>query len=77
MRLKSIRSVSSVFGAEYFVNDNSLTNDAFCTAVGSNSNDGASTNTPMANLEFLWDTYGPSGSNVITSGDIIYVDAGT
>jgi len=63
--------------ADYFVNNNSLTGDVFCTATGSAGNNGLSASTPKATLTQVWNTYGPSGSNVITSGDVIYVDAGT
>lgn len=64
------------YATNYYVNDNSTTGDVYCSVIGNNSNDGLSTSTPMATLEYLWNTYGPSGTNVITSGDIIYVDAG-
>lgn len=62
---------------DYYVNDNSLTGDIFCSVVGSAGNDGQSASTPKATLTQVWNTYGPSGTNVITSGDVIYVDAGT
>jgi len=61
----------------YYVNDGSLTGDIHTSAVGNNSNNGTSPASPKATLTNLWNTYGPSGTNAIASGDIIYVDAGS
>lgn len=61
----------------YYVNDASTTGDVFCTAVGNNSNDGKTASTPKLTLKNLWTTYGPSGINILTSGDIIKIDVGT
>ena len=66
-----------VYATNYYVNNNSTTGDVFCTAVGVAGNNGTSAATPKATLSNLYSTYGPSGTNVLTSGDIIYVDAGT
>lgn len=65
------------FATDYFVNDNSVTNDIFCSSVGNNGNNGTTAATPKATLTAIWNTYGPAGTNAITSGDNIYVDAGT
>jgi len=67
----------NIWGANYYVNDNSTTGDIFTSAVGNSSNDGLTAATPMASLTEIWTTYGPSGTNVITSGDVIFLDAGT
>lgn len=64
--------------ANYYINDATLNaDDLYTTAVGNNSNNGTAANTPKATLANLWATYGPSGTNVITDGDYIYIDAGT
>ena len=50
----------------------------YVKANGSNSGSaGTSINTPAATLTWLYNKYGPAGTNVLTNGDIIYVDAGT
>lgn len=69
-------AIDFAFAVNYYVNDNSAAGDVYCSVIGNNSNDGLTPATPTATLENLWNTYGPAGSNVITSGDIIYVDAG-
>lgn len=61
------------FATVYYVNDNSLTGDVFCTAVGNNFNSGTSPSSPKATLTSVWSTYGAS----MVSGDIIKIDAGT
>ncbi len=55
----------------YYVNDNSTSNDVYTTAVGSDSNDGLTPATPMANLQALLNLrdLGP--------GDTVFVDTGT
>ncbi len=70
-------SIFNCFSFTYFVNDASISGDIFCTGAGSNLNNGQSAAFPKASLSSIWATYGPSGTNVITSGDIIYVDKGT
>lgn len=87
--MKLLKTISNILGvlfiiihltnasaADYFVNDNSTTNDIFCTAIGNNANNGTSASTPKATLTAVWNTYGPAGTNVISSGDNIYIDAG-
>ncbi len=69
--------VLSIDATNYYVNDNALTNDVFCSSVGNNSNNGTSPSTPKATLTDVWNTYGTSGTNAISVGDTIFVDAGT
>jgi len=57
----------------YYVNDNSTAGDVYCLAVGNNSNTGTSPSTPKLSLTNFLSTY----SAILTSGDAIYVDAGT
>jgi hypothetical protein len=59
--------------ATYYVNDVSTIGDFYCTAIGNNSNNGLSPSSPKATLTNLLTTY----SGLITSGDIIRIDAGT
>jgi hypothetical protein len=61
---------------DYYVNDVLTAADSYCTEEGLNTNDGLSPSTPKATLTNLLGTYGPSGTNVLTSGDKIYIDAG-
>lgn len=61
----------------YYVNDALTGADIYTIADGAGGNDGLSTSTPKATLTQIWNTYGPTGTNVITSGDFIYIDAGT
>lgn len=65
------------WGASYYVNESTLTGDVYTTAVGNNANSGLTPALPKATLTAILTTYGPSGTNVLTSGDIIFVDAGT
>lgn len=66
-----------VTATNYYVNDASSTSDTYCSAIGNNSNNGLTAGTPKLTLKNLWMTYGPSGTNVLTSGDVIFIDAGT
>jgi hypothetical protein len=67
-----------VKGTNYYVNDGTYDgDDLYTTAIGDNSNDGLTAATPKLTFANLWATYGPAGTNAITHGDIIYVDAGT
>jgi len=62
----------------FYINNGTLdANDVYTTAVGNNANNGISPSTPKLTFASVWTTYGPSGTNIITDGDIIYVDAGT
>lgn len=70
--------VFSINAANYYINDATYNgDDIFVTAVGNNANDGLTAGTPKLTFANLWATYGPAGTNVITNGDIIYIDAGT
>ncbi|MCX6348179.1 MAG: hypothetical protein NTV79_01565, partial [Candidatus Aureabacteria bacterium] len=59
-----------VIGKAYFVNDTDLTNDIYCSAIGSNFNNGTSPSTPKWNLQSVIDTY------TLGPGDVVYVDTG-
>lgn len=61
---------------DYYVNDVLTVTDSYCTSEGLNTNNGLTPATPKATLTNLLNTYGPAGTNVLTSGDKIYVDAG-
>ena len=56
----------------YFVNDASSTGDLYCTAIGSNANNGLSASSPKLTLQNVLATY----SAVFTAGDTIFIDAG-
>lgn len=62
--------------SNYFVNDATSGNDIYTTALGNSSNSGLSSSAPKASLTQIWNTYGPSGANVLTLGDTVFVDAG-
>jgi parallel beta-helix repeat protein len=72
----SVQDVSSaVFvihntAISYYVNDGSRSNDVYCTAVGSDLNDGLSPGTPKASVQAILDNY------VLQPGDVVWVDAG-
>lgn len=61
---------STVTGNNYFVNDTSLVNDVYCTAVGNDANAGTSAATPMATVNMVVDTYN------LGPGDTVYIDTG-
>lgn len=63
-------------GANYFVNDASLTGDIYCSVAGNNANSGTSAASPKATLTAIWNTYGPAGSNILSTNDTVFVDAG-
>jgi parallel beta-helix repeat protein len=54
----------------FYLNDSSTTNDVYCTAVGSDANDGLTPATPMANLKRLTVTY------KLMPGDTVRIDTG-
>lgn len=56
--------------SNYYVNNNDLDGDIFCTAVGSDANSGASPASPKATLTNLLATYN------IEPGDTIHIDRG-
>lgn len=55
----------------YYINDVSTNGDIYCTAIGNDANDGLTPDTPMANLQTLFD------KNDLGPEDVVYVDAGT
>lgn len=55
---------------EFYVNDASLANDVYTSAVGNNVNDGHTVATPMASLAALLAVYD------LGAGDTVYVDTG-
>lgn len=55
----------------YFVNDSSTNGDVYCSAVGKDSNNGLTTNTPKASVQAILDTYD------LDPSDVVFVDAGT
>lgn len=62
-----------VLAVNYYVNNNSAVGDVYCSAIGNNANNGTSPSTPKATLANVLSTYSAS----LTSGDRIYIDAGT
>lgn len=65
------------FSTTYYVNDANVSGDIFCTDIGKTTYDGLTAATPKLSFKALWNAYGPSGTNVLTSGDEIKIDAGT
>lgn len=65
------------FSFIYYVNDASISGDSFGMGPGIISNDGQSAAFPKLTLTAIRNTYGPLGTNVLTSGDIIKIDKGT
>jgi hypothetical protein len=55
----------------YYVNDNATTNDAYCSAVGSDGNNGLTPSTPKATVQAILDAYD------LEAGDTVFVDTGT
>ena len=64
---------SSAYATKYYVNDNSRTGDIYCSAIGSNTNNGTAASTPKATLANVLSTF----SNSFAAADTIFVDAGT
>ena len=57
-------------GTTFYVNDSSTTNDVYCSAVGSDANDGLTPATPMGTLKRLIVTYR------LMAGDTVRIDTG-
>ena len=55
----------------FYVNDNSQANDAWCTAVGNDANDGLSPAAPKATVQAILSAYD------LEPGDIVRIDTGT
>ncbi|MGV3663164.1 MAG: S8 family serine peptidase, partial [Prosthecobacter sp.] len=64
-------NVSFTTGIAYYVNDGSTTNDAWCTAVGNDSNNGLTPATPKATVQAIISTY------VLEPGDVVRIDTGS
>ena len=60
-------------GTRYYLNDNSLTNGLYTTAVGNDANSGKTPALPMATLGGLLTKYAAN----FAAGDTIFIDAGT
>lgn len=69
-RIFSARPSTSM-SFKFYVNDDSLTDDRFCTVTGNDDNDGLSPSTPKRTIQSVLDTY------ALYAGDEIRVDAGT
>ncbi len=54
----------------FYINDNSTSNDVYCTAVGLGANSGLSNNAPMSDFNALLAKYDLEG------GDVVYIDTG-
>ena len=65
-KLFSVRNGSFSF----YVNDRDRANDVYCGAMGSDLNNGLSTNTPMETLNKLLERYD------LENGDVVYIDTG-
>ena len=64
-------AAAQVQAMDYYVNDGSTSNDVFCTAVGSDSNDGHYPGMPVASLQTILTRYTLGPSNTV------YIDSGT
>ena len=69
---------TTLFNRNFYVNDDCATANVFCITgvVGNASNSGTSPDAPKRTLKDLWTTYGPAGTNILTAGDTIFIDAG-
>ncbi|TNE70828.1 MAG: hypothetical protein EP333_09870, partial [Bacteroidetes bacterium] len=56
----------------YYINDNTTTNDVYCSTVGNAVNDGLSTSTPVPSITAILNLYGPAGNNTIAPGDTFF-----
>ncbi len=72
-------SCNKIIATNYYVNDGYTTGDVFCFVGGVNhigidaAGRGMSASTPVLTLRYLFNLY----SALFTSGDVIYIDAGT
>ncbi|NQT89167.1 right-handed parallel beta-helix repeat-containing protein, partial [bacterium] len=62
---------AAAMGQDYYVNDSSTTNDAWCTAPGSDGNSGLTPATPKASFHALIDM------NDLEPGDAVHIDTGS
>jgi len=56
--------------SQYYVNDGSTSGDVYCSAPGTDSNDGLSPTSPKRSLQDLIDAY------TLRAGDIVWIDSG-
>ncbi len=56
---------------EYYVNDDSVDLDEWCTEAGNDSNDGLTPATPKASVQAILDSYD------LEDGDVVHIDTGT
>lgn len=60
-----------VLRTTYYVNDNSVSNDIWCGAIGDDANSGRDTNSPKASVQAVIDAYD------LGSGDRVVIDTGS
>ncbi len=61
----------NLFATDYYVNDNVMAGEMWCTVIGNDTNDGLATNTPKATIQNVIDT------KLLGPGDRVFVDTGT
>ena len=74
----------SATSTQFYVNDDSLLGDVWCTATGLDTNDGLTPATPMATVQAVIDRYHPAigatirvdAGNYLLSSDIVLPDTG-
>ena len=64
------RTIEAIFTRGYYVNDASISNDAWCSAPGDDANDGTSASRPKATVQSVLSTY------TLTPGDVLRIDTG-
>jgi len=63
-------TITPLIGHNYFVNDSDQTNDVYCVAVGTDTNDGLTSATPKTSVQAIIGTYDLEG------GDTVFIDTG-
>ncbi|MCE9614963.1 MAG: right-handed parallel beta-helix repeat-containing protein [Lentisphaerae bacterium] len=63
-------SFQTTAGKDYFVNDRNVTNDVYCSALGTNANSGLSSATPKEDIQAVIDAYD------LNPGDTVFIDTG-
>jgi len=58
----------------FYINDDSTTNDVYCTVAGNNANSGLTPEAPMADFNALLAKYDLDSS--VNGGDVVYIDTG-
>jgi len=54
----------------YYVNDNSIAGDVYCSAIGDNANSGTSPSAPKLTIQAIINGY------TLGTGDVVYIDTG-